>query len=84
VSGELMAATRDASWWNHPDVTAVKQVHVAIIGGQDGSIWTAACNRTLPLDDNGGWRAADVPYGLRCLRPGCRKRWPGVTRDYQH
>lgn len=76
MSGDLMAGTRDASWWNHPDVTKVKVLHVAIIGGRGGNIWTACCDPRIPLVENHSWRAADVPEGLRCRRSGCRVRWP--------
>jgi hypothetical protein len=64
-----IAATRDASWYNRPDVHKPKRYHV---WGQDQM---SACGRSIltdlvtrPLDG--------VPANLRCQARGCCERWP--------
>ncbi len=75
----LMAASRDASWYDCPDTATVKVMHVARIYELNDTIWSARCNRNTPLDGTVGRPAGQVPEGLRCLRRGCRELWPAET-----
>jgi len=68
---ELLAAQRDASWYNHPALRAGRY-HVVV-----GSL--------LPTCNQRGWvllveftamPASEVPPELRCERPGCAALWP--------
>jgi hypothetical protein len=65
----LMAASRDASWYQSPGRAYV--MHVAT------GTWQPTCNplRAL-LDETTGRPAVNVPERVRCRRPGCRTRWP--------
>lgn len=66
-----VAAPRDASWYDRPNVHSVKLLHV---WGQD---MMSACGRSIMSDNPGAmWKLEDVPLGLRCGRPGCSGRWP--------
>lgn len=76
-----LAATRDASWFNHPDVYSLKKYHIAIESGRSrrtGSpLYDAACNsESRPLFELSACPAAGVPRGLRCQSNGCKQRWP--------
>jgi hypothetical protein len=70
----LMAASRDASWYQSPGRAYV--MHVAVIRDET-DCWQPTCNplRAL-LDETTGRPAANVPERERCRRPGCRTRWP--------
>jgi hypothetical protein len=70
---EPWAATRDASWYNRPDVHSDKAVHMAGRTVLEGVM--SACGRSI-LDEDSTWRPADVPAGLRCRSNGCRQAWP--------
>jgi len=72
----LMAASRDASWYDCPDTTTVKVMHVARVYELDDTVWSARCNRRTPLDETVSRPAEEVPAGLRCQRRGCRELWP--------
>jgi hypothetical protein len=64
-----VAATRDASWYDRPDVHKVKRYHVW--GENDMS----ACGRSI-LTELSTRTLDDVPAILRCQGRGCRERWP--------
>ena len=70
----VMAAQRDAAWYNRPDVRSIKQYHVVKV---DGCSFFAACdpNRML-LSEYSEVPADEAPMRLRCQRSGCRVRWP--------
>lgn len=88
MSDELLAAPRDASWYNRPDVYSPKKMHVAVnvrtvttaltVTSDESLLGDAAC--TTPsqmfLDMHSSRSAAEVPPQTRCQRPGCRSRWP--------
>lgn len=75
---KLQAGWRDASFYARPGTAQVH--HVAIDKG-DGH-FSPACNqrRDWPhgvfLDETTLVDAESVPYGGRCQRTGCWKRWP--------
>jgi hypothetical protein len=66
---EPWAATRDASWYDRPNVRSDKAVHV---GRPDG--WSR-CGRSF-LDDGSTWAPEDVPEHIQCRANGCRQAWP--------
>ncbi len=73
----LIAGTRDASWYDRPDVHTVKAWHIATEHD------TAACSpgpefhRSIILFDS--YLDADQVFDdLRCRRPGCRVHWAKV------
>lgn len=66
---EPWAARRDASWYERPNTTSDKVVHV---GRPDE--WSRCGRSFLSLDLI--WDPADVPEGLRCRSNGCRQAWP--------
>jgi len=72
---EPWAATRDASWYERPNVRSSKHVHVAGRMAPRGEGFMSRCGRSV-LDENSAWRPADVPTGLRCRSNGCRQAWP--------
>lgn len=64
------AAPRDASWYNHPDVTTFKVVHAATGDNM------AVCDRHVFLVDTPRWLdATEVPEHIRCRRPACVKAY---------
>lgn len=68
------AATRDASWYDRPDVHSDKQVHIAGRKAPRGEGVLSRCGRSI-LDENSSWRPEAVPAGLRCRSNGCRQAW---------
>lgn len=70
IGGRLQSASRDASWWNRPDVRSVKAAHV-VVSSQLGH--GAACDsKRIMLDTDGTvLAAAEVGAGARCRRAGC-------------
>jgi hypothetical protein len=72
------AAPRDASSFARPNTRTLKQYHVA--DEFTATIWSGACSGN-PLDETLGRELADVPPGLRCQRPACRKHWPSTESD---
>lgn len=67
-NGRLIAATRDASWYDRPDVRKVKRVHVVVHSAQLGP--AAACQPNRIVADQGTvWAAADAP--VRCTARAC-------------
>jgi len=73
-AGVVMAAWRDASWFNHPGTA--HRFHV--VAGD----WMAACNtQWCMLAEFTGQAASEVPGYLRCQRPGCKSRWPQGGRS---
>ena len=70
------AASRDASWYNHPDTHSFKVVHV------DNGDGLAACNQRMPLSDGLRWPAAgDVPEKIRCRRKACADAYSKESPD---
>ena len=69
TTDDAWAATRDASWYDRPDVRTAKVVHV----GRPNS-WSK-CGRSF-LDDYTTWAPKDVPEHIRCRSNGCRQAWP--------
>jgi hypothetical protein len=66
------AATRDASWYDRPDVRSDKVVHMA---GRTIAYGTASrCGRSV-LDDDSTWIPENVPQRFRCRASGCRQAW---------
>ena len=70
---EPWAATRDASWYDRPDVHSDKAVHMAGRTVLQGVM--SKCGRSI-LDEGAVWTPADVPDYLRCRSNGCRQAWP--------
>ena len=69
-------ATRDASWFNYPDVRRTKTYHVVL---DDGA---PACNRTRAvLDETTALPVKDVAIHLRCHRAACLRRWEPAQID---
>lgn len=75
---ESWAATRDASWYERPDVHSDKQVHMAGRTSARGEGVMSRCGRSM-LDDGLTWKPEDVPAGLRCRANGCRQAWPDAS-----
>jgi hypothetical protein len=70
------AATRDASWYNRPDVHRSKVVHA------DNGDAFAVCNpHTLMLGPTRWENAADVPARIRCKRPACARAYREADHD---
>lgn len=66
----VWAATRDASWHNHPDTTSPKRFHV------DTGDGTPVCDPAgMFLVDDQAVDATTVPDFQRCRRAACRKRF---------
>lgn len=65
----LMAMMRDASAFWCPNTRSPKQYHVEV-GDRLG-----ACTGN-PLSEYTAVPAAEVRADMRCMRPGCRVRWP--------
>lgn len=64
------AATRDASWYSHPEVTYRKAVHV------DNGDGFPLCNTHAFLVESPRWHdPPDVPLFVRCRRPACAKAY---------
>lgn len=72
---DLWAATRDASWYDRPNVHTDKQVHVSGRPAPRGEGTMSRCGRSL-LDDGLVWDPAAVPEHARCRSNGCRQAWP--------
>lgn len=80
MTGELLAARRDASMLNSPGRAA--RYHVQTRAGE----WKAACRgpapdgwdsrRVILLADFTALPLDRVPPALRCRRAGCRQHWP--------
>lgn len=67
MTDELMAGTRDASWYERPNVYEPKKIHVASRRA------TSACGG-VPL--TGLRPAGQVPAIQRCQSSGCKTKWP--------
>ncbi|MFE5090625.1 hypothetical protein ACFRCI_09515 [Streptomyces sp. NPDC056638] len=74
------AATRDASWYERPNVHSDKQVHMAgrMAPRREGVM--SRCGRSI-LDENSSWQPETVPAWLRCRSNGCRQAWPTATEE---
>ncbi len=82
----LLAASRDASVLDRPNVRGRKKAHVAVnVQELRSTYWEpngslmgdAACNPArAPLDMSVASEAADIHPDQRCQRPGCAARWP--------
>lgn len=85
--GVLQAASRDASWYERPDVHSAKASHVIVashvLGIGSGSIGpAAACDPVRIIVDTSLVRtAADVHPNGRCARPGCRELFARAVAD---
>jgi hypothetical protein len=74
---EPLAALRDASWHRRPGKSL--QRHIVL-----NDEWHAACSPVKPgrqwprmlLVDYTAVPASEVLEVARCMRPGCRERWP--------
>lgn len=67
----LLAATRDASFFDNPDTRSVKSYHILRPDG------TAACGlKAFMCDDEPAER---IHESHRCRRQGCKQRWPAIT-----
>jgi hypothetical protein len=67
-ASELMAAPRDASWFNHPGHNGGQYHIVADDGG-------SACRGQMLIPELAR-SAATLDQRLRCRRNGCKQRWP--------
>ena len=67
------AYCRDASWYDRPDVTSVKKLHLPRDPEDPG---TPRCSTQMLLDEGVSRTVADVPPAARCQRNGCRQGWP--------
>ncbi len=65
--GDVEFALRDASWFNYPDTSTIKQYHVVV-----GTV--AACDRSMILAAETK-RSDQISEGWRCQRSGCKSRW---------
>lgn len=74
IDGDALVYTRDASWFNTPNVSGVPRYHF------DNGRGAPACNaKTALLDiESGCARAVEVVNGLRCRRSGCAQKWRNV------
>lgn len=74
----VFAARRDASGCRSPSLPIHVRFHVVVLTTEDGAIESrAACDARVVLRE-GPARvpAARVQSLDRCMRPGCRMRWP--------
>ena len=67
MAGDV-AARRDASWYDRPNVGRLKVIRV---GARNG--WSR-CGRSV-LDTTNRITLEEVPEPQRCRRSGCRERW---------
>ncbi len=68
-----LAAYRDASWVNNPDIRTPKRGHILRADGR------VACGLVAVMCDP---EPADgIPEILRCMRSGCRQAWPADTLE---
>lgn len=77
------AALRDATFLSRPETRTVKKWHVDRGTGtaacSNAASWSSKCNPML--DETTRKPAGEVFEWVRCQRPGCRVRWPAVTRE---
>lgn len=66
-------ATRDASWYRHPDTRSPKVYHVIV-----SPPYAAACNPLIMLDPQSEGSVEATHYGMRCRRSACRREWERV------
>lgn len=80
MTARLVAASRDASSYNRPNVRSPKRVHVAnevVEGRTPRPFLSARCSGAI-LDEFGMYAdLADVPERARCQRRACARHWPG-------
>ena len=81
---ELLAARRDASFYEHPGRAYVYHVVVVLPSGRPAP----GCNqrddypRGALLYDLARFLPAEkIPDYQQCRRPGCRVRWPKFTKE---
>lgn len=70
----MKAAPRDASWYNHPNVTSFKVVHA------DNGDEFARCNSQMILGGPVWADAAEVPKNVRCGRAACAAAFAEADR----
>ncbi|MFF2388944.1 hypothetical protein [Agromyces sp. NPDC058104] len=67
------AAARDGSWFNHPNTSTPKVIHVATSDG------FALCDPRVPLSEHSAWlRPQEVPVEVRCRRRACAAAFDGA------
>jgi hypothetical protein len=66
---EVMAGYRDASWYERPNISSTKVMHV------DRGDAKSSCSAAL-LQEDSMRPASTVPAAGRCRRAACRNRWP--------
>lgn len=79
TAARLVAALRDASSYDRPNVRGPKRVHVAEFDGPsvNGCVTLLARCSGVLLDESGMYHSLDkVPTHVRCRRRGCVNRWP--------
>lgn len=80
MADHFVAAPRDATAYDRPNVRQPKVIHVAQ-PAEPSSVTgcltlLASCSGAL-LDDNSMYHSlAEVPEHIRCRRRACAKRWP--------
>jgi hypothetical protein len=67
---DVRMATRDASWYDHPDVRSPKVWHVVV-----APAFMAACDSRVPLVEETETSLSATSAGMRCRRRGCLSRW---------
>jgi len=67
----LMAALRDASWYDRPNTRSVKVWHVVADAG-----CRSRCGLRVLADTDGNAVPAETIRRPRCRRSGCREAWP--------
>lgn len=79
------AALRDASWFRNPSTHGPVRYHVVrddIHKGESAcGIMVCYASPRAVLDES--LEASEVPLALRCMRMGCRQRWPQAGRGVE-
>jgi len=72
----IRAATRDASWYRHPNWRGKSLVYHVVRTDVPGEV--SGCGVPVVATDHGDITvpAEFVKPEWRCQRPGCRARWP--------
>ncbi len=67
---EVLAGTRDASWFDCPGTWRLPRYHLVADGHRP------ACGAPTLLSEFSYTSAIDIEPAQRCRRAGCRKAWP--------
>jgi hypothetical protein len=94
MTGDRVAALRDAASYRRPNARSLKALHIARQPVPEAAevtkaardtdhpgprpYLTACCSGEL-LSEAAMWRLDDAPFTRRCRRPACRGRWPATT-----